>query len=60
MQSKVNLKDLESTFSSKYGLFHFLRGDCEMYLPPIGQTTTYFLADLFRGKKKVSLHDLNS
>ena len=40
---------------SKKELYNFLLQDCQAYLPPMDSTNVYFLKQIMRGAKEVSI-----
>lgn len=53
--AQVNVNELKAKFSSKKDIYLFLSAEVGAYLPPCSLVSIYFLKDLMRGSKKVSL-----
>ena len=49
------MNDLSSKMKSKKELYNFLLRDGQAYLPPLGSTNVYFLKQVMRGDKDVSI-----
>ncbi len=55
--SHVNVNQLSAKVKSKKELYNFLLQDCQAYLPPMDGTNVYFLKEIMRGAKEVSLNN---
>ncbi len=51
----VNINQLSAKMKSKKELYYFLLQDCHVYLPPMDATNVYFLKQIMRGAKEVSI-----
>ena len=52
---QINVNELSSKMKSKKELYNFLLRDGQAYLPPLGSTNVYFLKQVMRGDKDVSI-----
>ena len=52
---KVNIHEVMEKMASKKDVFNFLAHECEAYLPKIDTVNIFFLKQITRGSKDVSM-----
>jgi hypothetical protein len=53
--SRLSINELSSKMKSKKELYNFLQQDCQAYLPPMQSTKVYFLKQIMKAEKEVSI-----
>ena len=53
--SRLSINELSSKMKSKKELYNFLLQDCQAYLPPMHSTNVYFLKQIMKAEKEVSI-----
>ena len=54
--TRVSLQEVKDKFSSKKELYDFIVLDCQAFLPKVESINVYFLKQIMRGDKEVSLN----
>lgn len=54
---QVNINELMEKIASKRDVYNFLAQECEAYLPKMDTVNIFFLKQITRGAKDVSVND---